>query len=543
MGNQTLSVHQRGRLIIRYFLFGICGLALILGAVLIGAASWIRRTFGPITVDQLLMHMPGAGGEATTGAESSYISSFLIEAIMLPLLILAFLLIGIGAAWTLWSNRDVATIAKDSQVRFGSQQRGWASRKRFISWGAGVSAAAVFIAGAGVFAQAISASQYVHSFFARLTIDEFYAEPDRNSETMLVLDERAENERLNLVTIFLESGEKAFGDDSLFEINMYEPLERATNGWLEFDSLTAYQGGGWTMAGIVGSECGIPLRGAGIGEIPGGEIGDGTSEYLGGLSCLGDVLSDDGYTGVFMGGADESFASKGNYLRSHGYQSVYDLNYWEAQGETQRSHWGLSDRRLMALAQEEVTRLHEAEHPFFLSLLTVDAHEPATLFDECPLQTEEELESVIYCSMTAVAEFVQYLEMMGYLENTVVLIVGDHPKQFGEVGIFMEELETLNERPLFNRFWVPRPEVQLSRTEIDQLSIAATTLDILGLGREDGRFGLGFSALRPVGSESGAVYLPNADYDELLNSRSTEFYARAWGLEPLILATAADHIQ
>ena len=39
-------------------------------AVLLGAALWIRRTFGPISVDQLLLHLPGAGGEAPTAAEA-----------------------------------------------------------------------------------------------------------------------------------------------------------------------------------------------------------------------------------------------------------------------------------------------------------------------------------------------------------------------------------------------------------------------------------------------------------------------------------------
>jgi phosphoglycerol transferase len=98
-----------------------------------------------------------------------------------------------------------------------------------------------------------------------------------------------------------------------------------------------------------------------------------------------------GYTNVFLGGApNAAFAAKGTFLSSHGYAEQKDLSDWRAAGESEknfRSDWGLSDERLMAYAKDEIDGLHaEAERtgqPFNLTVLTLDTHEPAYIFDYC----------------------------------------------------------------------------------------------------------------------------------------------------------------
>src|SRR5690606_36536115 len=115
------------------------------------------------------------------------------------------------------------------------------------------------------------------------------------------------------------------------------------------------------------------------------------------------------YRSVFLGGADASFASKRDFLESHGYDEVFDYNDWHKMGETQMSPWGLSDGRLMEHAKAEVTRLHESDEPFHLTVLTVDAHAPAFIHEYCPIDSNDETQrmaAAIECSMQQVAGFI-----------------------------------------------------------------------------------------------------------------------------------------
>lgn len=492
-----------------------------LGALLVGSALWIRRTFGTVSVDQMLMNLGGGGADAPQG----YLWSFAWQAVLLPLVALILLRLLL-----VWGCRAVSHRWRQSGRSFVVMRRRKAA-SGIGRWGGPLSGAAVLGLGIAVFGQTVGVGQFVHSFTTPLTMEEYYVAPAASAMVAAAPDPAQERPK-NLITIYLESGEKSYGDDSLFEFDMNAPLDEVTRGWAEFDSLSMYEGGGWTMAGIVGTECGVPLRGPGVGvnDINSNDIGAESAEYLPNAVCLGDVLSSSGYTSVFMGGADADFASKRSFLTAHGYDRVMDLGTWEEEGETEISTWGLSDRRLMERAKQEVSTLHEGAQPFHLSLLTLDTHEPVHVFDYCPVESEEEMTSVIRCSMQQVAGFVGYLEEKGYLDDTVVVIVGDHPKMLGEEASFTSELAGLEERPLYNRMWLPDHR-RIERTSIDQLSLYATMLDAVGAGRPDGRAGIGVSALLPGGSEVGALALSDEDYDTMVRSRSSSMYRALWDAE------------
>lgn len=496
-----------------------------LGALLFATAAWIRRVFGPVTVDQLLMHLP-VGDAETTGAETGYIADFVLWAFILPsVLVLAAHLVVRRLSR---SRTPRMAIGRAVLPRRGVVDTRRLSIRRYM---AAMLAACVGLAGAGHLAQTIGLADYLRSTLTNVSMRQYYVVPT-DDDLAYAVAQREDGGFLNLVTVYLESGEQALGDDDLFEVDMIRPLEDATADWARFEHLSSYEGGGRTMAGLVGMECGVPLRGGGRGvdDINSNNIGAASDNYMSSAVCLGDVLSDAGYHGIFMGGADAWFASKGDFLRDHGYDEVLDLNWWRELGETEVSDWGLSDARLFEHAKEQISRLHEAGELFHLSLLTLDLHEPAHLFEGCPLVTEVEMASVALCSFGYVAEFVDYLREMGYLDDTVVIIVADHPKMLGEGAAFHAELSELSERPLFNRIWSPEG-VRLGRMHADQLSLYATTLDLLGLGRPDGRAGVGVSALAGRGVEGTALDLTDAQYETLITSRSTDLYRQLWGLD------------
>lgn len=510
-------------------------LLIAFAAVVLGSAIWIRRTFGPISVDQMLMHLPGAGAAEPTNAEGGYISGFIWQAIVIPLAVVAIVAILLRLA-------PRARRRRGTRIPAVRPPRSLGQRLRVDAWWRPLVVVAACAASFGFFAQTTGIIQYLRSSLTSMDMADYYVAPSFDSAA--AVSSGSGGKPKNLVLIFLESGEEAYSDESLFEVNMNAPLEEATEGWQKFEPLDVYDGGGWTMAGVVGTECGVPLRGPGIGvnDINSNEIGAEVSAYMPGADCLGDVLSQEGYKNVYLGGADAAFASKKNFLMSHGYDESKDLGTWQELGETEFSMWGLSDRRLMERAKEEVTALHETGQPFNLTMLTLDTHEPVPQFDYCPTETADPAVSAYRCSLAQVAGFVDYLREMGYLDDTAVFITGDHPKMLAEGGLFYDQLAPLDERPLFNRLWDP-DGAEIERSSIDQLSVYGTLLDVLGLGRSDGRAGVGVSAFVSADSASGALGLSAKDYQTLIESRSANLYRDLWAdddLDDRVQAQAGD---
>lgn len=510
------------------------------GAVLIGISLWVRRTFGVISIDQLISNLPGGGGEGAGGSE--IVVNAVVTGILIPVAIVLVLLFLVEK-----SRRAL----REHGVLRGSR----ATAMRVL---AVVLAVLVPLGGAGLLGATIGVRDYV-SALAReaatgTSLADYYANPLDSAASVgqgglgaaagagadgsaQMLNSPAGAERKNLILIYLESIEDSLSDDTLFEKNMLQPLQDATAGWDAIPSLQQYDGGGWTMSGIVSTQCGIPLRTA--GSVSGAEelnelgIGKPVASYLPGATCLGDVLSEAGYRNVFLGGADASFAGKGAFLDTHGYDEVLDLPHWLGLGETEvRDDWGLSDRRLFDHAKEEVTRLHEADEPFNLTMLSLDTHEGPRVYEYCDWNTETAMTSITFCSMQQVSEFVDYLGDEGILEDTAVVLMGDHRKMIAQGGSFFDELNGLADRPIFNRVWAPGG-VSFAETEIDQFSMYPTLLELVGIEVPDRRAGIGVSAFAADAEvPAGTIRDLTADeYRDLVRSRSVDFYHELWSAQ------------
>ncbi len=484
------------------------------GLALLIAAVGIRYYWGEISVSQMLLNLVsvefdgGGGGIVWVG---------ILGVGVLPLVVTGGL-----AAWQYSRRRK--------RVREGDGTRPRRSPwiMRSVST---VLVAAVVLGGTTAFARSVGIKDYIQAANSEYDLSDYYAQPTVTS---------AENKR-NLVLIYLESGEETLADDELFEKDAFVPLKevtRSVDGWQTVEDLQQYRGGGWTMAGLASTQCGIPLKGTGStdGSSVATEPGDDVDTYLGGVTCLGDVLGEHGYTNVFLGGANSSFAGKGTFLKGHGYSEVKGLADWRAAGEpgaSFRSDWGLSDERLMAYAKDEIDVLHaEAEdtgQPFNLSVLTLDTHEPVHVYDYCPVDTENEVTSVFACSMSQVAGFVQHMEEKGYLEDTAVVIMGDHLKHMSAGDAFHEQLDDHANRTIFNRFRLPGDNGTTElRPGADQLNLYATILEAAGLELENREAGVGVSAFTTTIPEDSAQAMEPEPYAELLDALSPRFYADAW---------------
>ncbi|MCC9198269.1 sulfatase-like hydrolase/transferase [Arthrobacter sp. zg-Y820] len=484
------------------------------GLALLIAAAGIQFYWGEISVSQMMLNLVSV---ETEGGGGSVVWAGILGIGVAPVVITALI-----ALWQFFRRR------KRRKNRGEPRRPQWI--RRTIS---AVLVSALVIGGVTAFSTTVGVADYIKAANSDYDLADYYVEPT-------VTD--GEHKR-NLVVIYLESGEATLGDDQLFEKDAFAPLKEATpasEGWQSTEGLQQFQGGGWTMAGVVSTQCGVPLKGTGPEPNDGsGEVGVGVSTYLGGATCLGDVLADHGYTSVFLGGANSAFAAKDIFLRGHGYSEQKGLADWRSAGEPEesfRSDWGLSDERLMAHAKDKIDLLHaEAEktgQPFNLSLLTLDTHKPAHVFDYCNVDTQNTDISVFSCSMAQVAGFVNHMKEKGYLDDTAVVIMGDHLKQLSAGDAFHEQLDGHTSRSIFNRIWVPgRDKNSTLRSGLDQLNMFPTLLEAAGLTLEDHEAGLGVSAFAERVPGSSAQAMDPNDYLELLNSHSPKFYTKAWAGE------------
>ena len=511
----------------------------LLGALMLGVSMWVRRSFGFISIDQLLSNLRGGGGEGAGGDD--LVINGVMTGIVIPVLVVAvvatgtvFLIRKLHSAGALKGMRGKLFVAVALVVALAMPLSAVAHLSRTIGLGDYVTATVREAAGA----------PGMSDFYVSPLDDPATAAAISNTAPADPLGPMIEGKRRNLVVIYLESIEDAFTESETFERDMLEPVSEVTSGWATVPDYLMYEGGGWTMSGLVSTQCGIPLRTdeSGITDTDPNAVGtegNTVAGYLPQATCLGDVLDAAGYRSVFMGGALASFAGKGQFLENHGYDEVLDLEHWQEQGETEiRPDWGLSDRRLLENARNTLDELHAGDEPFNLTLLTLDTHEPLHAYDYCPIETEEPLTSITYCSMQQVRGFVEYMDEQGYLADTAVVIMGDHPKMTTEWVSFWDELSNRDKpRTIYNRIW--SPDGLVPERQIDQLSMYPTILELVGLEIPDHRAGIGVSAFARAEDvpEGSILDLTKSEYSDVVNSRSTAFFKSLWGRQHAVEAT------
>lgn len=499
--------------------------AIALSLILLAASVWIRLRFGSVTLEQVILNLPIENGEGVGNA--SYVPEVAFYCIVLPVSATA---LGFLAS-SLWSR---SRSPRADQPRHRRMRR----LARLVPAIGLTAALAVFLTVAGVPQYAIAsldtrsvAPYYVTPVVAGSGGDSASASSSASAGAQTARSGSATKK--NLITIYLESMEDTFEDASLFGSNLLAPLDEATADWSRYDGLTQYVGGGWTMAGMVSTQCGVPLKSRILTSgVDPNAFGESVSAYLPGATCLGDILSAQGYTGVYLGGAAAGFAGKSTFYLGHGYSEDIGLDDWKERGidpSEISSQWGLSDHELFQQARGFVRDLESSGSPFALTMITLDTHEPGQSYPSCPVTTDASLAHSIQCSMTAVADFIGYLKATGVLDDTVVVIMGDHLKPTSDGNQYRSELSSVPDRHIVFRVWDPDGPVSFTRPEADQLSVMPTVLDLLGFPLVDGRGGLGVS-FAGAGSTAGTLLgLPADEYASLLTVPSNDLYKRLWG--------------
>lgn len=277
-------------------------------------------------------------------------------------------------------------------------------------------------------ADQIGMTDFVKSYAHATTLfEDYYVSPQ---DVKLIFPE----EKKNLLLIYLESMETTYmstevgGGKEYNYIPELTELAEANISFSDSDQLGGAVNGyltGWTMAALLSSSCGIPFK----MPIEGNDA-ESYTDFLPGVTGLGEVLQQNGYVNYFLCGSEAAFAGRDVFYEQHGDYQIYDYTYAVENGKedpTEKTYWGFDDRKLFQYAKEYLTDIAEKEEPFNFTMLTVDTHHPeGYLCELCEDKYDEQYANVLSCSSRQIAEFLDWVKEQSWYEDTVVVLIGDH---------------------------------------------------------------------------------------------------------------------
>lgn len=284
--------------------------------------------------------------------------------------------------------------------------------------------------------------------------------------------------RRSLVYIYVESFERTFLNKDIFPglAQNVAGLERES---LSFSGIRQAPMTGWTIAGMVASQCGVPLA---TFRSDRNDLSDKRS-FVPGVTCIGDLLFEGGWRLAYLGGADLNFAGKGNFYRSHGFQDVTGKEEIVARrGKTEPlSKWGIYDETLFEEALRKIDDLAAQEGPFALFMLTLDTHPPSGFMSgSCADRVDTSLPPIlqaVQCTDQMIMELVRAIEARN-IEDLVIVIASDHLQMRNDVSGLLDQ----HGRERGNLFIVRSSELvpQMVKREATTLDIAPTLMSLLG---------------------------------------------------------------
>lgn len=234
------------------------------------------------------------------------------------------------------------------------------------------------------------------------------------------------SKKKNFIFIYLESLERTYFDDRIFP-DLVKHLDQLEAENIAFTNIGGYPETGWTIAGMVASQCGIPL----VSPSHGNSMG-GMDSFLAGATCMGDLLHGEGYHLVYMGGAALEFAGKGKFYHSHGFSEVLDRYELTPLLDDQSylSSWGLHDDSLFELAWEKFERLSNGDKPFGLYLLTLDTHGGDYISKSCrniPYGDGKDFVlNGVACTDYLLNNFIDQVRTSPWSDDTLIIVASDH---------------------------------------------------------------------------------------------------------------------
>lgn len=337
--------------------------------------------------------------------------------------------------------------------------------------------------------QSLQIGAYLKARMNTTTIyEDYYVDPD-------YVNIGAGERTKNLIYIYMESMETTYASEEAGgrQTENYIPnltaLARENCSFSNSGQLGGFRavtGTGWTMGSLFSTTSGVPYA----FPVDGNSMGK-YQNFASGVTTLGDILKSKGYQNEFLCGSNGDFAGRKEYFLQHGEYEVFD--YFTAQekgyiAEDYKVWWGYEDEILYEIAKDELLRLAQTEEPFNFTMLTVDTHHiGGYICDLCGDDYESGTANVVACADRQAAEFIQWCQEQDFYKDTVIVIIGDHPR----MDNFLVDGVEYYDRTVYNCILNCDLQGRTENREFTAIDMFPTTLSAMGFHVEGEHLGLG----------------------------------------------------
>lgn len=244
--------------------------------------------------------------------------------------------------------------------------------------------------------------------------------------------------RPDIIIVYLEGLERIYADTDQFG-NIYAPLRPYAERGIDFTQVKQIRGTSWSLAGVVASQCGVPLLPNGFRNAY--RFKDQV-EFLSTHTCLSDVTHDLGYTNAFVVGANQDFGGMNHFLRSHRFHQVVDVEKIQEmvpEDMYQKSQLGdFLDMQILvddAVVFDAATLLHDElvslSKPFMLVVETFGPHGTSSILSRnCTtsgrMEATSDVEAAITCTLADMQPFLDRVESVRNGRPAMVMLLSDH---------------------------------------------------------------------------------------------------------------------
>jgi lipoteichoic acid synthase len=233
-----------------------------------------------------------------------------------------------------------------------------------------------------------------------------------------------------------------------------------------------------------------------------------TEARPGGIPAQGlpDLLKEYRYSTAFFQSSTENFENFRDLVENFGYAEYYPLEALDEdyrEGFEWTNHFGYEDDILLRPSEEWLKK--QRDQPFMVTYLMGTGHEEYLIpsrYGYEHFSNDEMLDRYLNCLRYQdffVRNLINQYKELGYYENTIFVIYGDHGEGFGEHGRWWHE-DVIGEEGARVPLIVHAPGWFENGERVEGLAnhtdIMPTVLDMLGYRVNDGEYP-GYSLLRP----------------------------------------------
>ena len=432
---------------------------MVLMSLLGFSVMWCMRTFGRLSMEELVYELSAP----LEGTGSDMISRYIVGALVPAIVVVAAILF------------------------FGI------FRKKNLVMIYGLIASIIFaVTSSAVFFKRLNVYDYlVNSGDESTFIENNYVDPGNVNISF-------PEKKKNLIYIFLESMEVTYSDidngggfkDNLIpELTALAEENECFSGDDKLNGPYPATGASWTMGAMFAQSSGLPLK----IMVEGNSMSE-EKTFFPGITCIGDILESQGYNQELLIGSDAVFGGRKLFFSLHGNYTFHDYIYAKNNHVIPKDYmvfWGYEDTKLFENAKNDLLELSKSDKPFNLTMLTVDTHHPeGYVCDRCEEKFgDNQYANVIACSSKQVAEFVEWIKKQDFYKDTVVVVCGDHATMNGD---FCKDIDGGYVRKTYMTMLNSDIEKKRGESiEYSTMDMFPTTLAAMGAKIDGNRLGLG----------------------------------------------------